>query len=114
MASLLVSAFIIGSIGTASSPTRFSSNLQRITLSTLSLTSLIRSTYGKSRKVLVLDLDNTLWGGVIGDDGVDKIQIGRETPIGEAYTAFQEYCLALRNRGILLAVCSKNMEEVAL
>jgi FkbH-like protein len=79
----------------------------------LSLNALIRSTYGKSRKVLVLDLDNTLWGGVIGDDGVDKIQIGRETPIGEAYTAFQEYCLALRNRGILLAVCSKNMEEIA-
>jgi FkbH-like protein len=79
----------------------------------LSLNALIRSTYGKSRKVLVLDLDNTLWGGVIGDDGVDKIQIGRETPVAEAYTAFQEYCLALRSRGILLAVCSKNMEEIA-
>jgi FkbH-like protein len=79
----------------------------------LSLNALIRSIYGKSRKVLVLDLDNTLWGGVIGDDGVDKIQIGRETPIAEAYTAFQEYCLTLRSRGILLAVCSKNMEEVA-
>ncbi len=79
----------------------------------LSLNALIRSTYGKSRKVLVLDLDNTLWGGVIGDDGVDKIHIGRETPMAEAYTAFQEYCLALRNRGILLAVCSKNTEGVA-
>ena len=79
----------------------------------LSLNALIRAIYGKSRKVLVLDLDNTLWGGVIGDDGVDKIQIGRETPIAEAYTAFQEYCLSLRNRGILLAICSKNMEEAA-
>jgi FkbH-like protein len=79
----------------------------------LSLQALIRSIYGKSRKVLVLDLDNTLWGGVIGDDGVDKIQIGRETPIAEAYTAFQEYCLAIRNRGVLLAVCSKNTDEVA-
>jgi FkbH-like protein len=79
----------------------------------LSLSALIRSTYGKSRKVLVLDLDNTLWGGVIGDDGVDKIQIGRETPVAEAFTAFQEYCLALYNRGILLAVCSKNTEEIA-
>ncbi len=79
----------------------------------LSLNALIRSIYGKSRKVLVLDLDNTLWGGVIGDDGVEKIQIGRETPIAEAYTAFQEYCLALRNRGILLAVCSKNSDEIA-
>ena len=78
-----------------------------------SLISLVRALYGKSRKVLVLDLDNTIWGGVIGDDGVDKIQIGRETPVAEAYTAFQEYCLSLRNRGILLAVCSKNTEEVA-
>jgi FkbH-like protein len=50
---------------------------------------------------------------VIGDDGVDKIQIGRETPVAEAYTAFQEYCLSLRDRGILLAVCSKNTEAIA-
>ena len=78
-----------------------------------SLTAMIRALYGRSRKVLVLDLDNTLWGGVIGDDGVDKIQIGRETPVAEAYTAFQEYCLSLRNRGVLLAVCSKNNEDVA-
>jgi len=78
-----------------------------------SLASIVRALYGRSRKVLVLDLDNTLWGGVIGDDGVDKIRIGRETPVAEAYTAFQEYCLALRNRGVLLAVCSKNNEEIA-
>jgi FkbH-like protein len=78
-----------------------------------SLTAMIRAIYGKTRKVLVLDLDNTLWGGVIGDDGVEKIQIGRETPVAEAYSAFQQYCLSLRNRGILLAVCSKNSEETA-
>ena len=78
-----------------------------------SLTALVGAIYGRSRKVLVLDLDNTLWGGVIGDDGVDKLLIGRETPMAEAYTAFQEYCLQLRNRGILLAVCSKNNEDVA-
>jgi FkbH-like protein len=78
-----------------------------------SLASLVRAIYGKSRKVLVLDLDNTIWGGVIGDDGVDKIQIGRETPVAEAYAAFQEYCLSLQKRGILLAVCSKNDEEIA-
>ncbi|HLN03156.1 MAG TPA: HAD-IIIC family phosphatase [Bryobacteraceae bacterium] len=78
-----------------------------------SLTSIVRAMYGKSRKVLVLDLDNTLWGGVIGDDGVERIQIGRETPVAEAYTAFQEYCLSLRNRGVLLAVCSKNTEGIA-
>ncbi len=78
-----------------------------------SLASLVAAIYGKSRKVLVLDLDNTLWGGVIGDDGVDNIQIGRETPVAEAYTEFQEYCLRLRERGIVLAVCSKNSIETA-
>lgn len=78
-----------------------------------SLASIVRAMYGKSRKVLVLDLDNTLWGGVIGDDGIERIQIGRETPVAEAYTAFQEYCLSLRKRGVLLAVCSKNTEEIA-
>ena len=79
----------------------------------LSLAALIRGLYGKSRKVLVLDLDNTLWGGVIGDDGPDRIQIGRETPVAEAYSAFQRYCLSLRAQGVLLAVCSKNDEAVA-
>jgi FkbH-like protein len=78
-----------------------------------SLASLVRAMYGRSRKVLVLDLDNTLWGGVIGDDGPDHIVLGRETPLGEAYIAFQEYCLSLREQGVLLAVCSKNNEEVA-
>jgi FkbH-like protein len=78
-----------------------------------SLAALVRAIYGRTRKVLVLDLDNTLWGGVIGDDGRDKIVLGHETPIAEAYTAFQSYCLSLRERGILLAVCSKNEESVA-
>ena len=78
-----------------------------------SLTAMVRAIYGRSRKVLVLDLDNTLWGGVVGDDGVDKLQIGRETPEAEAFTAFQEYCLRLRDRGVLLAVCSKNEDATA-
>ena len=78
-----------------------------------SLSSMVRAVHGKSRKCLVLDLDNTLWGGVIGDDGHDKIKIGRETPEAESFTAFQEYCLALHARGVVLAVCSKNDEENA-
>ncbi len=78
-----------------------------------SLASMVQAMYGRSRKCLILDLDNTLWGGVIGDDGVSKLQIGTETPVAEAYTAFQEYCLAQRDRGVLLAVCSKNDEETA-
>jgi FkbH-like protein len=78
-----------------------------------SLAAMIGAMLGRVKKVLVLDLDNTLWGGVIGDDGLDKIQIGRETAVAEAYTAFQEYCLALRERGVLLAVCSKNNLDTA-
>jgi FkbH-like protein len=68
---------------------------------------------GKSRKCLVLDLDNTLWGGVVGDVGIDKLKIRRGDPVGEAYLDFQSYCLSLQQRGILLAVCSKNQEIVA-
>ena len=79
----------------------------------VSLAAIVRALYGRTRKVLVLDLDNTLWGGVIGDDGPDRIVLGRETAPGEAYMAFQEYCLALRERGVLLAVCSKNDPETA-
>jgi FkbH-like protein len=78
-----------------------------------SVAAIVTSIYGRARKCLVLDLDNTLWGGVIGDDGVDNIKIGRETAEGEAYTAFQQYCLQLRERGVLLAVCSKNSPEIA-
>lgn len=68
---------------------------------------------GRSRKVLVLDLDNTIWGGVVGDDGVQNIELGPETAEGEAFVAFQTYAKKLSERGIILAVCSKNREEVA-
>jgi FkbH-like protein len=63
---------------------------------------------GLSKKCLVLDLDNTLWGGVVGDDGVDNIVIGRGNAAGEAFVAFQRYARALKDRGVILAVCSKN------
>jgi FkbH-like protein len=78
-----------------------------------SVASLIKSVYGKARKCLVLDLDNTLWGGVIGDDGVQNIMLGRDNPLGEAYSAFQHSVKDLQRRGILLAVCSKNDLENA-
>jgi FkbH-like protein len=68
---------------------------------------------GTSRKALVLDLDNTLWGGIIGDDGVDGIAIGQGSARGEAFLAIQQMALSLRQRGIVLAVCSKNDEDVA-
>ncbi len=68
---------------------------------------------GKSRKCLVLDLDNTLWGGVIGDDGLEGIVLGQGDPTGEAYLDVQRTALELRERGIVLAVSSKNSDEVA-
>jgi FkbH-like protein len=73
-----------------------------------SLASVISSLFGFSKKCLVLDLDNTCWGGVIGDDGLNGIHIGTETAVSEAYTDFQKYALYLKQRGIALAVCSKN------
>jgi len=78
-----------------------------------SVAHLIGAIYGRSKKVLVLDLDNTLWGGVIGDDGENHIHIGRETPLAEAYSAFQHYVKALKQQGILLALCSKNDLAIA-
>jgi FkbH-like protein len=74
---------------------------------------LVGALYGKSRKCLVLDLDNTLWGGVIGDDGVEGLKVGSETALAEAHSVFQAYCKRLRERGILLAVASKNDDVVA-
>lgn len=68
---------------------------------------------GKSYKCIVLDLDNTLWGGVVGDDGYDGIQIDPHNAVGEAYRFFQKYLLELKNRGVILAVCSKNEEDIA-
>jgi FkbH-like protein len=77
------------------------------------LAHLVVSLRKSPKKVLVLDLDNTLWGGVVGDDGLQGIEIGDTSPRGEAFKAFQHYILSLTERGILLAVCSKNDEEVA-
>ena len=74
---------------------------------------LLAALRGKSRRVLVFDLDNTLWGGVIGDDGLEGIVIGQGDPVGEAFLSIQRMALALRDRGIVLAVSSKNEDETA-
>lgn len=68
---------------------------------------------GKIHKCLVLDLDNTLWGGVVGDDGWEGIQLGHGLGIGKAFTEFQQWVKKLRERGIIIAVCSKNDEDKA-
>ena len=78
-----------------------------------SLSKIIESILGFSKKCLVLDLDNTLWGGVIGDDGLDGILLGRDSAIGEAYLDFHLYIKQLKDRGVILAVCSKNEFENA-
>jgi FkbH-like protein len=72
------------------------------------LARLIGALRGKSRKCLVLDLDNTLWGGAIGDEGLDGIVLGEGSALGEAFLSVQRYALSLRQRGIILAVSSKN------
>jgi FkbH-like protein len=69
---------------------------------------------GRSFKCLVLDLDNTLWGGVIGDDGLNGIVLGQGSALGEGFVAVQEYAKDLARRGVILAVCSKNDESNAL
>ncbi|CAN5447871.1 HAD-IIIC family phosphatase [soil metagenome] len=75
-------------------------------------TRLINSLSGNFKKCLILDLDNTLWGGIIGDDGIENIQLG-SLGIGKAFTEFQYWIKKLQRRGIILAVCSKNTESVA-
>lgn len=70
----------------------------------------IRSIKGRTRKCLVLDCDNTLWGGIVGEDGLEGIRLGSTHP-GSAFVEFQKEVLALYHRGVILAICSKNNEE---
>lgn len=74
---------------------------------------IISSIEGKFKKCLILDLDNTVWGGVVGDDGWENIQVGHGLGIGKAFSEFQQWVKKLKNRGIIIAVCSKNDEEKA-
>ncbi len=76
------------------------------------VTDIVKAVSGQFKKCLILDLDNTLWGGVIGDDGLENIQIG-ELGLGHAFDALQAWAKELKQRGIILAVCSKNEEAAA-
>lgn len=84
-----------------------------IPLVACNLSNIIKSYFGKNKKAIVLDLDNTLWKGVIGDDGVEGIELGIETPEGMLYSEFQEYLKGIKDRGILLNICSKNESDAA-
>ena len=93
---------------------KYALSLDAIPYLAFNVANMIKSIYGKNKKGLVLDLDNTLWGGIIGDDGVDNIVIGPEEPEGRAYTDFQTYLKELSSLGILLNIDSKNDESNAL
>jgi len=77
------------------------------------LAALVMATQGKAKKCIVLDLDDTLWGGTVGEDGIDGLHLGPGHAEGEAFAAFQRYLKSLKTRGVLLAVCSKNDEPLA-
>lgn len=78
------------------------------------LSRLLINIISSRKKVLVVDLDNTIWGGIIGDDGVENIKLGPETPIGRVFWEIQSYLLMLKRKGIILAVCSKNELDNAI
>lgn len=92
---------------------KYAMSYEAIPLLAHNLASIIKAMYGKSKKCLALDLDNTLWGGVIGDDGLEGIAIGTETAVAEAYSEFQRYVKTLKDRGVILSICSKNEHETA-
>ncbi len=93
---------------------KYAMDTQYIPLLCHSVTRIIKSLFGKNKKSVILDLDNTLWGGVIGDDGPEGIALGKETPAGMAYSEFQSYLKELSGLGVMLNVCSKNEEKIAL
>lgn len=92
---------------------KYSLDMEMIPCLAHHLSAVVAAVWGKSSKALVLDLDYTLWGGVVGDDGLDGIQLGNETAEAEAYTEFQRYIRDMKDRGIILAACSKNEDETA-
>ena len=93
---------------------KYALSLEAIPEFSFNLANIIKSIYGKNKKAFVLDLDNTLWGGIVGDDGVQNIEIGQETPIAQLYSEFQRYIKDHKDLGILLTINSKNEEENAL
>ena len=78
------------------------------------LSNIIKAVFGRNKKALVLDLDNTLWGGVVGDDGPENLEIGQETPMGQVYSEFQGYVKAQKEIGVMLTVNSKNEYDNAM
>lgn len=83
--------------------------LPKVAAKTLDIVNALK---GKIKKCIVLDLDNTVWGGIIGDDGIENIQVGH-LGVGKAFSEFQSWVKKLKSRGIIIAVCSKNYDSIA-
>ncbi len=88
--------------------------MQAIPAFAYSLSNIIKAVFGRNKKSLVLDLDNTLWGGIVGDDGVENLEIGQETSMGQVYAEFQRYLKAQKEIGVMLNINSKNEYENAV
>ena len=93
---------------------KYALNVSAIPYLSFNVANIVKSIFGKNKKGFVLDLDNTLWGGVIGDDGVDNIVLGPEEPEGQAYSEFQRYIKAHQQLGVLLNIDSKNNYDNAI
>ncbi len=93
---------------------KYAQSMEALPLYAFQLTNIILAVRGKSKKAIVVDADNTLWGGVIGDCGVDKIALGPETSKGQSFLAWQNYLKRLKDRGVLLLIASKNEEKNVL
>lgn len=92
---------------------KYALNVNAIPYLSFNVANIIKSIFGKNKKGLVLDLDNTIWGGVIGDDGAEHIRIGQETPSGQVYSEFQQYIKSQTQLGVVLNIDSKNDESNA-
>lgn len=93
---------------------KYALSMEAIPTLAYNLGNIIKSIYGKNKKALALDLDNTLWGGIVGDDGVENLEIGPETSMGQVYSEFQNYLKEQKDIGVLLNVVSKNDYENAI
>lgn len=93
---------------------KYALSMEAIPTLSYSVACIIKSIYGKNKKALTLDLDNTLWGGIVGDDGPENLSIGPETSMGQVYSEFQEYIRSHKDIGVILTVDSKNDYENAI
>lgn len=93
---------------------KYALSMDAIPTLSYNLANIIKSLLGKNKKALSLDLDNTLWGGIVGDDGVENLEIGPETSMGQVYAEFQEYIKSHKDIGVILTVDSKNDHENAI